>query len=423
MGSLSASDGQNTLRVLHAFDVFGRSFESYENNFLAGFAFFGSLFGGEHYRTCGSARRSGDTLTYHVVLVGVFKVFNVESRVKEHVERLGVDLHKCFLFGDHAFVDKVAGDLDSRRRGTLTVTGLKHVKFFVFNGEFHILHVAIVVFENLADVLELFINFGEYFRHFSDRHRSSYARNDVFALRVGKEFAHKSFFAGSGVTSERNARSAIVAHVAERHHLYVDGGTPTVRDVVVHTIDVRSGVVPTSEYGFDRFEKLNLRVGREIAAELFFVFRLELICKSFKVVCVEFYVERNAFLLFHFVDKFFKIFLADFHNYVGEHLNESSVAVPRPSGVAGLLRQYFYYFFVQAEVKNGIHHTGHGRSRTRTDGNEKGVFEIAEFFTGDFFHLLDVFHYFRLNIGVNLFAVFVVLRAGFGRNSETLRNG
>jgi len=37
--------------------------------------------------------------------------------------------------------------------------------------------------------------------------------------------SHKPFFAGSGVTRERNAGAAIVAHVAERHHLNVYGST------------------------------------------------------------------------------------------------------------------------------------------------------------------------------------------------------
>ena len=423
VGSLTASDGENTLSVLHTLDVFGRSFESYENDFLTRFTLFGSLFGGKYHRTGSRPGRCGDTFADYVVLIRVFKVFRIESGVKEHVERLGVDLHKRILFGNHAFVDKVAGDLDSRRRGTLTVSGLQHIEFTVLDGEFHILHIAVVIFENGANFLELFIYVGENFRHLCDRHRRSYARNDVFALSVGKELTHETFFAGSGVTGKRDARAAVVAHVTESHHLYVYSGTPTVRNVVVHTVDVRSGVVPTSEYGFDSLEKLNLRVGGEVAAELFLIFGFELVGKGFKVVGVKFYVERNALLFLHLVDEFFKVLLADFHNDVREHLNESSVAVPSPSGVAGLLRQYLYDLFVKTEVKNGIHHAGHRRSGAGTYGYEKGVFEIAEFLAGDFLHLLDVFHNFRLNIGVDLSAVFIILRAGLGRDGETLRNG
>ena len=66
--------------------------------------------------------------------------------------------------------------------------------------------------------------------------------NDVFALRVGEEFTHKTFFARRGITRERNARTAVVAHVAERHHLYVYSRAPAVRNVVVHTVDICTGL-------------------------------------------------------------------------------------------------------------------------------------------------------------------------------------
>jgi len=135
-------------------------------------------------------------------------------------------------------------------------------------------------FNEQSDV-ELLVNFGEYFRHLSNGHRRAHARNNVFALRVGKEFAHKPLFARSGITRKRNARSAVVAHVAERHHLHVDRRTPAVRNVVVHTVDVRAGVVSRTEHRFDRFEQLFFRIGREFLAELLFVFFFKLIRKFF----------------------------------------------------------------------------------------------------------------------------------------------
>jgi len=32
--------------------------------------------------------------------------------VKKHIQRFRVDLHQGFLFGDHAFVDQIARNLD-----------------------------------------------------------------------------------------------------------------------------------------------------------------------------------------------------------------------------------------------------------------------------------------------------------------------
>ena len=55
------------------------------------------------------------------------------------------------------------------------------------------------------------------------------------------------------------------------------------------------------------------------------------------VICVKIYVLFYAFLLFHLVDQLFEVFFTNFHNYVREHLNESSVAVPSPTWVAGSL--------------------------------------------------------------------------------------
>ena len=280
-----------------------------------------------------------------------------------------------------------------------------------------------MVFESFANFEKLGVNFGQYFSHLGDGHRSTNAGNDVFALSVHKEFAHESGFAGGGVTGERNAGTAIVAHVTECHHLNVYSGTPAVRNVVVHSVDVCAGVVPASEHGFDSFEKLFLRIGGEILADLFFVFRFELVCQLFKIFGSEFDVVGYALLRLHLIDECFEIFLTDFHNDVGEHLNKSSVAVPSPSGVTGLLCKHFNNLLVQAEIEDGVHHTGHGRSCSRTNGNEKRIFEIAEFLSGDLFHLFDVFHDLRLNLGIDLFSVLIVLSAGFGRNSETLGNG
>ena len=49
-------------------------------------------------------------------------------------------------------------------------------------------------------------------------------------------------------------------------------------------------------------------------------------------------------------------------------------------------------FFVETEVEDGIHHTGHGSACAGTDGNEKRILVIAELLAGDLLHLLDVFH-------------------------------
>ena len=332
-------------------------------------------------------------------------------------------MHQCFLFGNHAFVDEVACNFDCGGSRTLAVTGLQHVKFTLFDGKFHVLHVSVVMFKCIANLEELFVHVGQYFCHFGNGHRGANACNNVFALCVHKKFAHQALFACCGVTCECNTCSAIVAHVTKRHHLHVYSGTPTVRNVVVHAVHVCTGVVPRTEHCFNSGKQLFFGVRGEILADLFFVFRFEFVCKFFEVVGGEFYVVGYALLLFHFVDEHFKVLLAYFHNYVGEHLNESSVAVPSPTGIVGFLCKNFHNFFVKTKVQNCVHHAGHGCTCAGTNGNKQRIFRVAELFAGDFFHFGNGNHNLRLDFVVDFSAVFVVLRAGFCGDGETLGNG
>ena len=192
---------------------------------------------------------------------------------------------------------------------------------------------------------------------------------------------------------------------------------------MVHSVNVCAGVVPAAEYRLNRGEELFLGVVGEIFAKLGFILGFELVGKRFEVVGVEVHVEFNALFLFHFIDEFFKILLADFHNDVGEHLNKSSVTVPSPAGVARFGCNGVYNFFVQAEIEDGVHHTGHRSAGAGADGNEKGVFLIAELLAANGFHFIDIRHYLSFDVGVDLPSVFIVLSARLGRNSETLRYG
>lgn len=420
---LAAAHRQDALRKLHALDVLGRRLETDEHDLLPLLALCDGILRRENDGACRSAGRGSDALADDVVLVRFLERLGIELRMQQHVERLRVDLHERFLLGDHALVDEVAGDLDGGSSRALAVTRLEHIELLVLDGELHILHIAVVVFEDLADFLELLVDLGEHACHLCDGHGRAHAGDDVLALCVGEELAHEALFARGGVTRERDARAAVVAHVAERHHLHVDRGTPAVRDVVIHTIDVCAGVVPRTEDCLDRLEELLLGIGGEVLAELLFVLGLELVGKLLEIVRGQLDVLRDALLFLHLVDELFEILLADFHDDVGEHLNESSVAVICPTGIAGLLGKRLHHFLVEAKVEDRVHHAGHGSARTRTHGDEQGIFLVAELLATDLFHLVDVLHDLCLDLGVDLTAVLIVLRAGFRRDREALRDG
>ena len=420
---LTAADSKDALRELHALDVLRRGLETDKDDLLACLAFLDGVLSREDDGTCSGAGGCSDTLADDVVLVCFLERLGIELRVQEHVEGLRVNLHERFLLGDHALVDEVACDLDRSGSRALAVTGLEHIELALFDGELHILHVMVVVLKNLADFLELLVDIGEDLCHLGNRHRRTDARDDVLALCVGEELAHQALFARCGVTRERDARAAVVAHVAERHHLHVDRGTPAVGNVVVHTVDVRTGVVPRTEDRLDRSKELLLGIVGEVGAELVLVLRLELVRKFLQVLCGQLDVLRDALLLLHLVDELLEVLLADLHDDVGEHLDESSVAVPSPTRVVRLLSDGVDDRLVEAEVEDGVHHAGHGSARARTDGDEQGIFLIAELLAADLLHLLDVLHDLCLDLGIDLPAVLVVLRAGFRGDRETLRHG
>ena len=164
----------------------------------------------------------------------------MEKRVKVS----GVDHSNGFLLGSHTLVNEVAGNLKSSLSCSLAVTCLEHIKLAVLNGELHILHIAVVLFKCGANLCELLESLGELLLHLVDVHRRTNACNNVLALCVCKELAEQTLCARCGIACERNACAAVVAHVSERHGLYVYGSTPAVWDIVVAAVNVSAGVVP-----------------------------------------------------------------------------------------------------------------------------------------------------------------------------------
>ena len=418
----TAANGQDALRIVHTLDVFGRGFETDENDFL--FAFVddpvGGVFGSEDDLAARRAGRGGKSVPDGLRR---FERLRVELGMQKSVELFGVNHADGFFIGNHTLVDEVARDFERRSRGTLAVSGLEHEEFALFDGELHILHISVMFFQRVDDFLELLVDGGIFLFQRGNGLRSADARDDVFALRVHKVLAEQTLFAGGGVTGERDARAGGVAHIAEHHHLDVDRGAPIAGDVVHTAIVDCAGVVPAAEDRFDGAHKLFLGVLREIRTDFRLIFRLELFRELFEVVRVEFGVLFDALLGFHLVDEFLEILLADFHDDIGVHLDETAVAVVCETAVVGLDRESFDDFVVESEVEDGVHHTGHRRTRAGTDGNEERVVQRTEFLADDFFELGNVFHNFGLNRVVDLFAVLIVLRAGFRGDGEALGHG
>ncbi|MPN64442.1 hypothetical protein SDC9_212214 [bioreactor metagenome] len=114
--------------------------------------------------------------------------------MQQRVKLFRIDhFHRVFL-RDHAFRYQVAGDLQGCRGSPFSVSRLEHVKLALFDGEFHILHVFIMLFESIYDLIKLLIGRRIGFLQLIDGLGRPDAGYDVFALRVHQEFTVKLLF-------------------------------------------------------------------------------------------------------------------------------------------------------------------------------------------------------------------------------------
>ena len=292
----------------------------------------------------------------------------------------------------------------------------------MLHGELHVLHIAVVILQDVADLDKLVIGLGELLGHLGDGHGGTHAGHHVLALGVGQELAHQLLGAGGGVTGERNAGAAVVAHVAEGHGLDVDGSAPGIGDIIVAAVHVGAGVVPGAEHGLDGAHQLLLGIGGEVLADLGLVLGLELHGQLLQVGGVQLHVLRHALLSLHGVDQLLKVLLADLHDHVGVHLDKAAIAVPGPAGIVGLLGDHVHHILVQAQIQDGVHHAGHGSAGAGADGDQQGILVIAELLAGDLLHLLDILHDLGHDLVIDLAAVLIILGAGLGGDGEALRD-
>ncbi len=419
MACHTAANGQDSLCSLHTFDILRRSLQADQNDLFSSCSPLLCVVSGEYDLTAGSSRWSAQSLCDGL---SSLQCSSVKLRMKQCVKVSRVDHGNSFFLCTHAFIHQVACDLQSSLSGSLAVSGLQHVQLAVLYGKLHILHVSVVWFQSLANVLELYKSLRKFVFHLGNMHRSADTCNYVLALCIGQELAEQTVLACSRVSGKCNACTAVISHVSECHHLYVDSSSPWIRDIIVTAVYIRSRVIPGTEYGFDRSHELFLRICREVFPDLLFIFRFELSRKRFQVIRSQFYVLLHALFLFHLVDELFKILFADFHNYIGVHLDKSSVAVPCPARIAGSFRKYVYNLFIQTQVQDRVHHTGHRSSSTGTYGNQERILLVTKLLAGNPFHLRDCFHDLAHDLVIDRSAILIILRAGFCCDRKALRH-
>ena len=220
--------------------------------------------------------------------------------------------------------------------------------------------------------------------------RSARSGHHVLPLSVDEVFAVKGVLAGGGIAGEGDARVAVVAEVPEHHRLNVDGGPPIVGDLLDAAVFDGAFPVPGGEDGAEAAPKLFGGIVGESDAEDLFDLGFEGGGKFFEIGGGEFRVEFDASFAFLLLQQFLEDFANRFpslvldargflHDDVGVHHDEASVGVVSEPFVARFRDETGERLLGQAEVEDRVHHTGHRHAGAGTDGDEEGVFRVAEF--------------------------------------------
>ena len=212
----------------------------------------------EHDRALGGSGRRRDAGGQHLEVVG-----GIEDRMKQRLERLGIDRQQCLLAGQQALLHGVDGEADGGLGGALGGAGLKQEETTLLDRELDVLHVLVVGLEPREVAQELRVGLGDVVGQRREVLRVAGAGDDVLALGVGQEVARGGRFSRPLVAAEGDPGARAVAPVSEDHLLDVDRGAPIVGDAVDPAVGDSAPSVPGVEDRGDRLPELLPGLGRE----------------------------------------------------------------------------------------------------------------------------------------------------------------
>ena len=417
----AAAGGNNALGSMHAANVFRTCFITDKDNFFAfGSPSFG-IFGikdGTADGSAGAGRQTGSD--------NFLRSLRIQHRVQQLVKLFGTDAHNGFFFVQQAFFNHFNGHADGGGGSAFAVTALQHPEFAVFNGEFHILHVFVVIFKVVANVNQFLIQVGPFFFQRSavtlrgHRLRRTNTGHNVFTLCINQIFAVVNVFAGRRVTGEANAGSAVIARITKDHGLNVNGCAPVARNVV--ELAVGNGAVnhPGTKYGADTGPQLFPRILRNNFAQLFADFFI-FVNQLFEVFRSQIRIRFVAFGLFHIFQSFFIQIQIGAHNHVRKHLQETAIRVISKSFASGSFSQSFNGFVVQTEVQNRIHHTRHRNAGAGTNREQQRIIGVGKFFAHNLLNAGNSLANLIFEVGRILVIIVVIIRANFRCDGESRR--
>ena len=236
--------------------------------------------------------------------------------MKKLVKRLRFDTAHCLFRGDHAFIHQIAGNLQGCRRRSLSVSGLQEVKFSFLDGEFHILHIPVMLLQFCGNFNKLLIAVGKILFQTGDRLRGPDSGHHILALGVDQIFSVDALRTCGGISCKGNSGSGSISHVSEYHGLHVYSGSPLAGNIVHSAVNDGALIVPGTEYGLHGLHELHPGILREVLSHLVLINCLEALNHFFQVIRRQIRIEACAFGILDLIKHPFKKRLGNFHYHI-----------------------------------------------------------------------------------------------------------
>ena len=319
--SSAAAACHNTLGNHHTFDVFGRGFQTHQNH-TVGFCHFLGVFRSEHNA---SGSSTGGGINTFGNPLGLLQRFAIKYGVQQSLQLLGFHTQNGFFFSDKTFRHHIHSHFESGGGSAFAVSGLQKEQLFILNGKFHILHIAVMIFQSLSNINKLLINFGHIMFQCADGTGCADTRHHIFALGVDKIFTVHSLFTGGRVASKGNPGTRGIAHITEHHHLHINSRTPFAGDFIHSSVNDGTGVIPRTEHSLYSFFQLHLRILREIFTLSHSIIIFESVDNILPVVRRQIHIRFQILLFFDFIKHSFKRTLGQLHHHIRKHLDKATV--------------------------------------------------------------------------------------------------
>ena len=299
--------------------------------------------------------------------------------MQQLIQLVRFNAQQRLLLGDDPLVHQVGGHLQRGGRGAFAVAGLQQEQLAVLDGELHVLHVTVVGLHAVHRVDELVVGLGQHLTHLRERPRGADASHHVLALGVDEELAVEFLGARRRVAGEAHAGGGVVTAVAEDHLHDVDGGAEVGGNVVGAAVNLGARILPGTEHRVHGPVKLFDRVGGPLATQVLVADLLEGGHQLLQVRRSQVGVELDAALALQLGQRVLVGVGRDALDHLAVHLNETAVAVPRETFVAGFLGDGRHGLVGDTEVEDGVHHAGHGKHCAGTHRNQQRILGTTEF--------------------------------------------